>query len=235
MEAAQAVLQRFREIEDMLPLPQELMSAHDSLKRAEDALPAQAGHNGDCDRWCRVWMLLFGASYSLRCAHLYCDDNPLLPRLRFGHSFGRANLDSRLIGDLDVTGWYAGYFLVSAEYRIAGSFDRTTKLFVQDNPAEDLNIYNRCEWFLKYCPNCKSVDYLVDAAVELEKFLQKKGSLSEVWRRVNALKHGSDTPVSDKTSLQRFREAADALGIVALVLWRLSEHKAKCGQQIRAG
>lgn len=227
---AQLVLERLHEIERLLPVPQELVPAHEFLRRAESVLPVQAGHSTDCDRWCRVWMLLSGASYSLRYAQLYCDDQPLLPRLKDAHSFARAYLDSRFIGQHDMTGWYAGYFLVSAEYRIAGSFDRTTKLFVDGTAAEDLRCHARCKWLLRHCPNCRSTSYLREAADVLDDFRKGHGSLSRVWRRVNALKHGGDAPISDEPTIERFRQAADALGTAACALWRLSEHRISCGQ-----
>jgi hypothetical protein len=77
MKTAQAVLERLQEVERLLPVPVELEQVHRTLQSAEAALRTRAGHSTDCDRWCRIWMLLFGAAYSLRYAHLYCDGQPI--------------------------------------------------------------------------------------------------------------------------------------------------------------
>ena len=234
MSEAHAVLARLREIERLLPIPNELGRAQAVLKAAEDALSLSAGHSEDCDRWCRVWMLLFGAWQSLRYASLFSDALPLIGRLRLAHSFSRAHIDSTEVEDDYATGWYAGYFLISAEYRIAGGLDRATKLFCSDNPAEDLRIHDRCWWLLKSCPQCRDPDYLRDAKDVLATFRRDTGQLFQVWKRVNALKHGGNKAVSSDTSLDRFRQAANALGDVALVFCRLVEHKKSCPPDRRA-
>lgn len=228
MSNASKVLALLYEIENLLPVPSELKKAQDILRAAESELPLVAGHVGNCDRWCRVWMLLFGAWQSLRYVSLYSDSQPLIQRLGPAHTRSRALLDSNILDDDDPTGWYAGYYLISAEYRIAGGFDRATKLFCRDSAEEDLRIYDRCHWLLTRCPKCRTEDYLSDAKSVLENFRERKGNISSVWKHVNVLKHGGKKPASQKTSMNRFQSAADAVGDAALVMKCLVQHEKAC-------
>ena len=82
-----------------------------------------------CDEWCQLWMLLAGSWYSLWwAAHSVEEQSPLKDSLPEAHAFALDFLKSQAptLAASKMGPWSCGYFLISAEHRIANTIDRLT-------------------------------------------------------------------------------------------------------------
>jgi hypothetical protein len=142
--------------ERLVALGDHLKSVEGDLTRSWSGRHASFEH---CDEWCKLWMLLAGGWYSLNWAAYSVDERiPLKDALPTAHAFARdfltfqpANLSAS-----EMNPWFTGYFLVSAEHRIANTIDRVTSLFFYPLSATE-RIYNRCISLFLGCPHCAAV------------------------------------------------------------------------------
>lgn len=223
----------------------------EDLRTAELVLPSSLSRGpdtADCDEWCKLWMLLVGAWYSLSWSAYSVESSALREQLKKAHLRAVQLLDtipaSLSANDLDA--WSAGYFLISGEHRVANVLDRATKQFFPRDLK--MGIYTRSVRLLKQCPRChrsgsaylsqakaalrafaepvvKSGDRRKMAAAAEERWL-KGSALARVYDRVNTIKHkspGADA-VSELPTAQRWNDLREALKMLLALLRELATH-----------
>jgi hypothetical protein len=217
------------------------------LEKAEGELTRSWQHDHlshkHCDEWCKLWMLLAGSWYSLAWAMESLDEQiPLVDSLPNAHAFAKAFLKSFPVSltASDINPWFTGYFLISAEHRIANTIDRATTLFFWPQTAPK-KIYNRCASLVAACPHSgEAIEaYLPSSHEILRRFAEhpsKVGGLIETWTansvtgrvydRVNSIKHKKPDAdaVSNLPTAERWRDAVSALNDVASLMRDLTHH-----------
>lgn len=196
-----------------------------------------------CDEWCKLWMLLAGAWYSLSWAVYSVEkDLPLKDSLPEAHAFARKFLKSQpsSLAAAQMNPWFCGYFLISGEHRIASTIDRLTRLFFYPKHAE-YGIYSRCDSLVKGCPHCQKQAslYLPNAYDILAKFAahpkltgiskadwKASSAIATVYDRVNTIKHKRPDAdaVSDLPTATRWRDAATGIRELAVLMQDLTKH-----------
>ena len=178
-------------------------------------------HENYCNEWCKLWMMLAGAWYSLSWAVYRLEKTKLSEALKDAHVFAGRLLSMPVMGltSEDINPWFVGYFLISAEHRIANTLDRLPALFFwpqldvlklrPNDPNDDRlkRIDLRYKLLLHGCPHSSSCPptYLDDANEIVRRFAmrprpnQRRGiafenwlrssPLAMIWVRVNAIKH----------------------------------------------
>jgi hypothetical protein len=207
-----------------------------------------------CDEWCKLWMFLVGTWYSLRWSAHGLASQPLHEELRGAHAFaGRLlTVPESALSASDINAWFAGYFLISGEHRIASNFDRLSTLFfwprvgelekAAPGYGELVRIDVRYRKLLEQCPHCKdqTTAYLGPAHDIVRQFADRKfpsqglafeewlaaSPLGRTWERVNVIKHKRpDTDaVSDIDTRTRWLDAASALGDLIVLFETLVIH-----------
>ena len=93
-----------------------LMKAESFLSKNLQSSPV------DCDDWCKYWMLLVGAWYSLHHAEPFLQTEKLRLVLKVAHECAVTHLAASTPMPVPAIAgpnpWFAGYFLVSAEHRL---------------------------------------------------------------------------------------------------------------------
>jgi hypothetical protein len=154
-----------------------------------------------CDEWCKLWMMLAGAWYSLNWSVHCLKEKGLHEDLKEAHRFALDFLTERhienplIITKSDINPWFTGYFLVSAEHRIANTLDRLTALFffpsiqtpneMRGNQDRLGSVRDRCQKLLKECPHCRdqSRRYLARFATSLKRL---RSNLAEIHLRTKS-------------------------------------------------
>lgn len=203
------------------------------LKDVESALPRTLTHDHGmaehCDEWCKLWMLTVGSWHSLAWALHGVESSPLQESLKDAHEWALRHgiVEPDTLTPEKVNPWFAGYFLISAEHRIADTLDRLTTLFLW--PNEERYVFSRCRQLAEGCPHGTSVHHPVSgASLALLQALGARPKRSEdpafrswlqgcavarVWERVNTIKHkypDSDA-VAEIATRERWIDATEAL------------------------
>lgn len=215
------------------------------LRQAGERLPRGVA---DTDQWRSIWMMLVGAWYLLERATPYLVEAERLD-LDAAERFA-----SRLLADnvpaeaqwLMVFGqhpWISGFYVLSAEHRVANSIDRLTKVFagakVGDIPDGNKTApYPRCAYLASECPHCRSAAYGQHVPMGreiLQAFCDARDDepwpalrLARVYKRVNELKHQPEPNRSRDSTTERAADASRALLEVTTVLSELALHRMNC-------
>lgn len=226
---------------DLIELADVLRGVEACLDRSWSSRHASFQH---CDEWCKLWMLLAGSWYSLSWA-AYSAENalPLKDSLPQAHAFAREFLKSQpaSLSVAQMNPWFCGYFLISAEHRIADTIDRLTTLYFYPKEA-DYRIYDRCKSLLRGCPHCNRAvsEYLPKGHKILTNFAahpketntpavdnwKANSAIARVYHRVNGIKHKRPDAdaVSDLATATRWSDAASGTREVAVLMWDLTQH-----------
>lgn len=200
------------------------------LRDAERFLPTPMGQHADaCEDWCKYWMLLVGSWYSLHNAEPFLQDEELRFVLPQAHDFAIVHLDSLIPQPIPTTAnpnpWFAGYFLISAEHRLADFLDRATKSALDGLALSDCGVHARREALRTGCPRCRYHVY----PGELQQALAKESPLVVLYTRVNVIKHDApEKTIDDLSTRRRWSDASDALLGAGVVLRELSRHHVGC-------
>ena len=202
------------------------------------------------DNWRTVWMMLVGSWHLLRTAQPFVDFADSAPiNYDRAEEFARELLRARVHREQDWLSlaphpWPAGFYLLSAEHRVANSVDRLTKVFagqaLSAMPCGD-NLYERCKGLALWCPHCRQETYYNDvrrARELLSRFGQEGGRaptwpslrLARVYMRVNEIKHGkkNQPPIAMESTRARWFEAARALAQLTRLLREFAIHRDGC-------
>lgn len=221
-----------------------LLSVHQEL---------QAVPGAERSRWNTIWMMLVGCWYLLNRAEPFTEEKPINydRAVEFALDLLRGNVGAE--SEWVQSGphpWPAGFYLVSAEHRLANSLDRLTQLFagakLKSIPALE-KIYDRCEYLAKSCPHCGDVATYAGnmgrAAAILREVAKAKNAsneqtmhrLAKVYRRVNEIKHGLEnlpkvqTPIEQEPTKQRWVESSEALEDMVTLIDGFASHRHGCG------
>lgn len=214
------------------------------LRQGNGRLPRGSG---DLDQWRSIWMMLVGTWYLLARAdpHLVGPDQL---DLGVAESFatdvldGGAPPESEWVERFGPHPWISGFYVLSAEHRIANSIDRLSKVFAgaridEISGGDQRSPYPRCKYLASQCPHCKGQKYLEhtpEASAILGAFTKGASSewptlrLSRVYKRVNELKHQPKPYRSRDATETRSRDAARALLEVSTVFAELALHRKEC-------
>lgn len=225
------------------PRASRLKTILDDLKGVEQNLPVHAAekkHQSDCDDWCKLWMLLVGAWYALSWAENYLEEEPLSKTLPEAHRYAsniEVTLPSHLVAS-ELNTWHTGFFLISAEHRIADVMHRLCKLFLDSGEQVD----KCCARLLAGCPRCNALSILPSADAVVRDFMCRvaypgKTPLGLVFNRVNVVKHGPTAdPVDSLSTATRWDHACEALASLLKLFGDLTVHVRQCRRpQLRRG
>lgn len=226
------------------------------LQKAETSLNRSwsSGHGAGlehCDEWCKLWMMLVGSWYSLDWALKGVEEGQALKLgLTDAHQFAMKLLQqrARTLSVDDINTWFCGFFLISAEHRIADAIDRLTQLMFDpdkqqlEHDRRDRLIYTRCSFLVQSCPHCKQpanvflpATYTVLANfaaypgrddVAAMQLWMSRSPVACVYERVNTLKHKPfyKDPVADLPTISRWDDAAAATRDLTLLMQEMSGH-----------
>lgn len=214
------------------------------LRRAYQNLPRGAP---DLDQWRSVWMMLVGAWYLLERAEPFLVGPDRLD-LDAAEAFARQLLDGTMPPESEWQGrfgahpWISGFYVLSAEHRVANAIDRLTKVFAGANVSripdgDKTSPYPRCDYLASKCPHCHSGDYAThvpNGRNVLRVFGGARDvpwpdlSLARVYKRVNELKHRPEPNRSRDATSARSADAAQALRELGTVLGELAFHRGNC-------
>lgn len=218
-----------------------------SLQRVGDILPRKYAQ--ESDDWLTIWMMLVGAWRLLRTARPFLQPMPIDYKL--AEAFARSILQGtdrpeQEWGLLAPHPWPAGFYLVSAEHRIANSVDRLTKVFAGEKitriPNGKKDVPKRCKGLATGCLYCHQATYKPDRPSRghtiLARFGEEAGKapgwpklcLARVYMRVNEIKHGrkNQPPIKQESTRTRWREATVALIQLTRLMYELAVHRNEC-------
>ncbi len=195
-----------------------------TLAEVEAQLPRpDSSNHTECDDWCKLWMLLVGAHYSLAQAQGHLSASPLHIELRRAHQYAVTLLSSHKAPAGGAT-WSAGYFLISAEHRLADALDRLTGLAAALPGRSD--VYLRLQLLARRWPECCRHRF----SDECQRVLtSKNGALLRVHQRVNVLKHhAKETKINKVSTTVRFSDATKALQEATILIREFASHAREC-------
>ena len=196
------------------------------LAEVEAHLPRRnSSEHTECDDWCKLWMLLVGTHYSLAQAQGHLSVEPLQVKLRQAHRYALALLSSQKApAPTGRETWLAGYFLISAEHRLADALDRLTGLAAALPGRSD--VYLRLQLLARRCPECCHHRF----SDECRRLLtSENAALLRVHQRVNVLKHhAKETKINKVSTKVRFSDATKALEEATVLIREFASHAKEC-------
>lgn len=214
------------------------------LRQANEQLPRGLL---DFEQWRSVWMMLVGAWYLLARTQPYLvgpDRLDLDTAENFANQLldGTAPPETEWVAKFGPHPWISGFYVLSAEHRIANSIDRLTKVFASANVGKipggtKTSPYPRCDFLASHCPHCLSdvyANHVLEGRSVLRAFRQARDMewpdlcLARVYKRVNELKHQPEPGRSRDATRARSPDAAQALREVSTMLSQLALHRKEC-------